>query len=105
MQTFNSFIFAKLLFVFSCSIADRTFSVCSIQPLDANIYTRPAKDKELRLCRVRAKPDKEEFVFARSIIRGAPLIPDFDRQGDYLVMDVVDHTGDLFLRCQDIFGI
>ena len=105
MQTLNGFIFAKLRFVFSCSIADRTFSVCSVQPLDATIYTRPAKDQELQLCRVRAKPDKEEFIFARSIIRGAPLISDFDRQGNYLVMDVVDHTGDLFLRCKDIFGI
>ena len=75
-----------------------------MQPLDAKLSTWPVKDQELCLCRVRAKPNKEEFIFARSIVRGAPLIQDFDRQGDYLVMDVVDHTGDLFLHCKEIFG-
>lgn len=75
-----------------------------MQPLDAHISTRPVKDQELRLCCVRAKPNKE-FIFARSIVRGAPLIQDFDRQGDYLVMDVVDHAGDLFIHCKDIFSI
>ncbi|KAH9013071.1 hypothetical protein EDB85DRAFT_2158478 [Lactarius pseudohatsudake] len=29
---------------------------------------------------------------------------DFDRHGDYFVMDVVDHSGDLFIRCNEIFG-
>ena len=89
MQTLNGFIFARLCFVFLCSIADRTFSVCFVQPLDAKLSMWPVKDQELRLCCVCANPNKEEFIFTQSIIRGAPLIQDFDRQGDYLVMGVV----------------
>ncbi|KAI9442019.1 hypothetical protein BJY52DRAFT_1229255 [Lactarius psammicola] len=45
-----------------------------------------------------------EFFFAQSIVCGAPLIQDFAKLGDYFVMDVVDHTGDLFLCCDEIFG-
>ncbi|KAH9975660.1 hypothetical protein BJV74DRAFT_798764 [Russula compacta] len=29
----------------------------------------------------------------------------FERAGDYLIMDVIDHTGDLFLHCNKIFDI
>ncbi|KAH9066101.1 hypothetical protein EDB83DRAFT_2506347 [Lactarius deliciosus] len=64
---------------------------------------RRIKDCELGLHRVRARLNKTEFIFARTIIRGAPLIGDFDKAGDFYVMDVVDHTGDLFLRCNEIF--
>ena len=45
---------------------------------------------------------QQPFFFIRSIICGAPLIQDFDRVGDYFVMDVADHSGDLFLRCKEI---
>ncbi|KAI9445742.1 hypothetical protein BJY52DRAFT_1194069 [Lactarius psammicola] len=60
-------------------------------------------DRDLRLRRLRAR-QSTEFFFAQSIVRGAPLIQDFAKLGDYFVMDVVDHTGDLFLRCDEIFG-
>ncbi|KAI0290730.1 hypothetical protein BC826DRAFT_1147261, partial [Russula brevipes] len=102
VQTTNGFIFARLLFIFTCSLADECFAICSVQPLDSPIHTPPVKDHDLRLRRVRAR-SKSEFIFARSIIRGAPLIQDFAKEGDYLVMDVVDHSGDLFLRCSEIF--
>jgi hypothetical protein len=104
VQTTNGCIFAQLLFIFSYSVADRIFTVCSVRPLDAPIRTLPSKDRDLGLRRVRARPITE-FIFARSILRGAPLIQDFDKAGDYFVMDVVDHTGDLFLRCNEIFSL
>jgi len=102
VQTTNGCIFAQLLFLFSCSVADRIFTICLVRPLDAPIRTPPIKDRDLGLCRVRARANTE-FIFARSILRGAPLVQDFNKAGDYLVMDVVDHTGDLFLRCHEIF--
>jgi hypothetical protein len=102
VQTNSTYIFAQLLLIFSCSIADKIFTICSILPLDARISTPRAKDRDLRLRRVRAQ-SKPEFIFARCVIRGAPLIQDFDKKGDYFVMDVVDHMGDMFLRCNEIF--
>ncbi|KAH9953663.1 hypothetical protein BC827DRAFT_1159151 [Russula dissimulans] len=93
VQTTTGCIFAQLLLIFFCSISGTTFAICSIQPLDALIRAPPTKDRELGLCCVRAQ-NEPEFIFARSI--------DFDKQGDYFVMDVVDHTGDMFLRCEEI---
>ncbi|KAH9007984.1 hypothetical protein EDB83DRAFT_2509248 [Lactarius deliciosus] len=95
--------FARLLLIFTVSIADDSYSVCLVQPLDAPVVPRRIKDRELGLHRVRAHLNKTEFIFARTIIRGAPLIGDFDKAGDFYVMDVVDHTGDLFLWCNEIF--
>ncbi|KAH9175743.1 hypothetical protein EDB89DRAFT_1833379, partial [Lactarius sanguifluus] len=81
LKTTDGFIFAELLFIFTTS----------------------SKDINLRLRRLCPK-SSTEFFFVQSIVRGAPLIPTFDNMsGDYLVMDVVDHNGDLFVRCNEIF--
>ncbi|KAH8984062.1 hypothetical protein EDB86DRAFT_3066194 [Lactarius hatsudake] len=95
--------FARLLLIFSVSVADKAYSICLVQPLDAPIRPQWIKDRELGLHRVRTRLNKTEFIFVQTIIRGAPLIEDFDKAGDFYVMDVVDHTGDLFLRCNEIF--
>jgi hypothetical protein len=102
VQTVSGYIFAQLLIIFSCTVAGQILSICSVRPLDAPIHTPPVKDHELGLHRVRAR-QKTKFIFARCIIRGAPLIEDFEKPGDYFVMDIVDHTGDLFLHCDEIF--
>ncbi|KAH9048842.1 hypothetical protein EDB84DRAFT_1247420, partial [Lactarius hengduanensis] len=96
--TTHGHFFAQLLLVFTVSVTNDVYSVCLVRPLDAPISTQRIKDRELGLRRVRARRDVTEFIFARTIIRGAPLIRDFDKEGYYYVMDVVDHTGDLFLR-------
>ena len=101
VQTTSSFIFAQLLFIFTCSFDGNCFPICLVQPLDGKIHKPRSKDQELRLHRVRAR-SRTAFFFTRSIVRGAPLIQDFDRVGDYFVMDVADHGGDLFLRCNEI---
>ncbi|KAH8978548.1 hypothetical protein EDB92DRAFT_556722 [Lactarius akahatsu] len=100
LMTTEGFIFAELHFIFTTSVAGKIF-VC---PLDASTGPPRAKDKNLRLRRLRARRSME-FFFAQSIVRGAPVIQDFDRRGDYFLMDVVDHSGDLFIiRCNEIFG-
>ncbi|KAH9017439.1 hypothetical protein EDB84DRAFT_1628850 [Lactarius hengduanensis] len=103
VMTTEGFIFAKLQFIFTASVAGKIFPICLVCPLDAPIGPPRAKDRNLRLRRLRARRSME-FFFAQSIVRGAPVIQDFDRHGDYFVMDVVDHSGDLFIRCNEIFG-
>ncbi|KAH9032560.1 hypothetical protein EDB85DRAFT_2233424 [Lactarius pseudohatsudake] len=100
--TTHGHFFAQLLLVFTVSVTNDIYSVCLVRPLDAPISTQRVKDRELGLRRVHARRDVTEFIFARTIIRGAPLIRDFDKEGYYYVMDVVDHTGDLFLRCNEV---
>ncbi|KAI9430290.1 hypothetical protein H4582DRAFT_1824479 [Lactarius indigo] len=102
LKTTNGFIFAELLFIFTTSVADYTFPICLVCPLDAASQPR-SKDVNLRLRRLRSK-SSTEFFFAQSIVHGAPLIQTFDNMsGDYFVMDVIDHSGNLFIRCNEIF--
>ncbi len=103
LKTTTSFIFAQLLFIFTCSVAGDSYPICLARPLEAPTGQPRTTDCSLRLHRLRAKPLTELF-FAQSIVRGAPLIRAFDKLGEYFVMDVVDHSGDLFIRCKEIFG-
>ncbi|KAI9430733.1 hypothetical protein H4582DRAFT_1823494 [Lactarius indigo] len=103
LMTTEGFIFAELKFIFTVSVAEDKYPICLVCPLDASTGPPQAKEKDLRLRRLHARRSTE-FFFAQSIVRGAPLIQDFNKHGDYLVMDVVDHTGDLFICCNEIFG-
>ncbi len=103
LKTTEGFIFAQLVFIFTTSVAERKFPICLARPLDVPRGQPRVNDRKLRLHRLRAK-QSTEFFFVQSIVRGAPLIQDFDKLDDYFVMDVVDHTGDLFIRCNEIFG-
>ncbi|KAH9041102.1 hypothetical protein EDB84DRAFT_1474932 [Lactarius hengduanensis] len=94
LKTTNGFIFAELLFIFTTSVAEHQFPICLVHPFDAAIQPRHLHPKS-----------STEFFFAQSIVRGAPLIPTFDNMsGDHFVMDIVDHNGDLFVHCNEIFG-
>ncbi|KAG6807207.1 hypothetical protein H0H92_008417 [Tricholoma furcatifolium] len=58
------------------------------------------KDKDLRLIRIR--PEKEARIIpARSIIRGAYVVPEGSGSETCLVVDVID--SDMFLRMQQMF--
>ncbi|KAI9443747.1 hypothetical protein BJY52DRAFT_1206738 [Lactarius psammicola] len=93
LKTTTGFIFAQLVFIFTISVAERKYPLCMVCPLDI-IPTGQSRvsDRDLRLRCLRAR-QSTEFFFAQSIVRGAPLIQDFAKLGDYFVMDVVDHTG------------
>ncbi|KAI0308427.1 hypothetical protein OF83DRAFT_1180860 [Amylostereum chailletii] len=61
-------------------------------------------DRDLGLLRVRAKPlVHSEFISVKSIVRGALLVEDFDKPGDYLVVDTTD--GDMFLQCKALLRL
>ncbi|KAJ6463060.1 hypothetical protein C8R47DRAFT_992854, partial [Mycena vitilis] len=95
-------IFVQLIFLFEISLDSNTYPLALVQPFDAPVGRIPAKDKALKLFRVRAKRRQEsEFVPVRSIIRGAILVPDPQHVGDCFVMDNVE--GDMFLRLRDLY--
>lgn len=93
----DGIIFAHLILLFTISINNATYPIALIHPYDTPIRNRlTRKDKDLEFFRVRAKPRSlAEFISLRSIIRGAPLAPVFDKEGDFVVMDSADP--DLFL--------
>jgi hypothetical protein len=95
-------IFVQLIYIFKVSANDKTYPFALVQPMDAPVGVISAKEKALKLFRVRAR-QASEFIPVRSIVRGAVLVPDSDpeRKGDFFVMDVPE--GDMFLRLRDMF--
>jgi hypothetical protein len=90
-------LLAQLVFVFTCQFAGDTHGIALILPFDANTGPHRKIDKDLKFYRCRAKPrSSAEFISVRSIIRGIILIEDFDKRGDYLMLDTLD--SDIFLR-------
>ncbi|KAJ7263191.1 hypothetical protein B0H12DRAFT_1209494 [Mycena haematopus] len=102
VKTATGTIFVRLAFIFACTIEDKTYPFALVQALDVGTGRQSAKDKALSFYRIRERPRKEcEFISVHSIIRGALLAPDFDKKGDFLVIDVVD--GDMLLRLKEIY--
>ncbi|KAF8164144.1 hypothetical protein K438DRAFT_2067539 [Mycena galopus ATCC 62051] len=83
--------FARLLYVFSCTVEKQPHHFALILPMDAPTGRTSRIDKALRLLRVKSKPKKDsEFISVHSIIRGAVLVPDSDKPGEFVVFDVLD---------------
>jgi hypothetical protein len=95
-------IFVRLIYIFKVSANDKTYPFALVQPMDAPVGVISAKEKALKLFRVRAR-QASEFIPVRSIVRGAVLVPDSnpEHKGDFFVMDVPE--GDMFLRLRDMF--
>ena len=97
VKTTERFIFAQLIFLFECTVDAIPYSFALIHPFDSPIGPRRRKDVDLGFYRVREKPrQSSEFISVRSIVRGALLVEDFDRDGDLFVIDLID--SDMFLR-------
>lgn len=106
LHTSSGPVFARLVFVFTLAISGIDYPIALVQPF---ARCKPAqnllkKDQDLRFLRVRqVKEEKTEFIFARSIIRGAVLIPAGDEGltgSSYIVYDVLD--SDMMLRVKSI---
>ncbi|EGO19929.1 hypothetical protein SERLADRAFT_373989 [Serpula lacrymans var. lacrymans S7.9] len=103
LQTTNGAIFARLVFVFTCSIDNATYLLALVQPYDAPTGQRRCKDKDLQLWRLHSKlRSATEIVPVQSIIRGAALAQDYDNPGDFFVIDTIDT--DWFLRIKKIWN-
>ncbi|EGN93201.1 hypothetical protein SERLA73DRAFT_126702 [Serpula lacrymans var. lacrymans S7.3] len=101
IQTVNGEIFARLLFLFVCTVDKVQYPLAMIQPFDSPTGVAHRKDKALGLIRVRARSQAAcEFVSIHSIIWGALIVEDFSKVGDSFVVGVVD--GDMFLRLQHL---
>jgi hypothetical protein len=96
-------IFVHLVYVFTFEIDGRCHPFALMQALDVGIPQRYTKDRVLSLYRVRQRErEKCEFISVHSIIRGALLIPDFEIEGDHLVVNIVD--ADMYLRIKAMYG-
>ncbi|KAI5822710.1 hypothetical protein K523DRAFT_317926 [Schizophyllum commune Tattone D] len=92
-------IFARLLYVFTCTFDGKDYPIALVQAYDAPCGHVSKVDKELGLVRRRARPRQDtEFVSLHSIIRGAVMIQDLEcQEGDeYLLYNYLD--SDMFLR-------
>jgi hypothetical protein len=105
--------FARLLFVFTCTLKASediiipgnhdsiTVPIALVQPF-SEVSSLRKKDKDLCLHRLQAKPRANAvFVPARSIYRGAYIIPESPDEATSLVVDVVD--SDMFLRIRQMY--
>jgi hypothetical protein len=92
-------IFVQTLLMFKHTVGSSVLDLALVLPLDAPLGPQRAVDRDLRLTRLRARPmASSEFIPLQSIIRGALLVPDFDSDRDYFVVNYVDT--DMFLRSQ-----
>ncbi|KAG1850262.1 hypothetical protein C8R48DRAFT_778238 [Suillus tomentosus] len=95
IQTTDTIIFGRLLFVFKCTLDNTVLSLALIHPFDAPTGMHIRKDKHLNIFCVREKLcTQAKFFSVRAIIRGALLVP--DGGNDFLVVDTVDT--DMFLH-------
>ncbi|KAI6042277.1 hypothetical protein EDC04DRAFT_2564564 [Pisolithus marmoratus] len=93
--------FVQLIFFFTCKIGayDDSFQFALVQPLTAGTRVRRL-DQDFNLIRVKAVSRASSiFIPVKSIIRGALLYPDPDRDGEFLVVEHID--GDMFLRMKE----
>ncbi|KAH7904681.1 hypothetical protein BJ138DRAFT_1018788 [Hygrophoropsis aurantiaca] len=99
----NHSAFARLIFVFECSIANDTYPLALVHLYDAPIGQRRRKDKDLKLWRLRARKRADSaFISVQSIIRGVAVAADRTTPGDFFVIDTIDT--DLFLRMQGMWS-
>ncbi|KAF8148996.1 hypothetical protein K438DRAFT_2016359 [Mycena galopus ATCC 62051] len=91
VKTEDKPFFARLLYLFSCTVEKQSHHFALILPMDAPTGRSSRIDKALRFLRVKSKPEKQsEFISVHSIIRGVVLVPDSDKPGEFVVFDVLD---------------
>ena len=97
VNTIRGLMFARLVDLFNFVVDGKNYPTALVQACDAPVRQFQTIDLELGLYRVKARPRSScEFISVKSIIRGAVLVPDFNKEDEYLVMDVLDP--DMFLR-------
>jgi len=95
-------IFARIIFLFTCSIGNKNFPLAFVQPYDVGLAGQQlSKDNHLGFWRVCEQPHASTEIFSvHSIIRGALLYPDNTRPSEHLVIDTIDT--DMFLHVQEM---
>ncbi|KAG1851348.1 hypothetical protein DFJ58DRAFT_729007 [Suillus subalutaceus] len=97
----NKNIFVRILFMFKFTVSNHALELTLVLPMDAPTGSRRSVDRDLGLTRLRARPlASSEFISLQYIICGASLVPDYDRDGDFFLVDLVDM--DMFLRTKGL---
>ncbi|KAJ6563330.1 hypothetical protein DFH09DRAFT_1477164 [Mycena vulgaris] len=103
VKTAGEPFFAQLIYPFSCPVEKKSHAFALVLPLDVPTGRLSRKDRVLRFHRVHAKPRKNsEFISVHSTIRGALLTPEFDKPGEFIVVDAAD--GDMSLRLKSLYS-
>ncbi|KAG6905321.1 hypothetical protein DXG01_003456 [Tephrocybe rancida] len=101
--------FAQLLYIFTVKLDTDLHSgnqavyipLALVRPFAEDNRRPSQRDKDLRLLRLHPAPDnKPRVIPARSIIRGAFIVPEGEQRKSSLIVDVID--SDMFLRMQEI---
>ncbi|KAI0741275.1 hypothetical protein C8Q80DRAFT_1259743 [Daedaleopsis nitida] len=101
IRTAEGHIFGRILMLFTCDIGGTIYPIALVHPYDASVGNRSKKDRDLGFYRLRARTrSRAEFFSIHSIVRGALLVPDFGKEGDFLVDDLIDT--DMFLRMKKL---
>ena len=104
VQTVKGLIFGILICVVNYAVEGRDYPTALILPCDTPTGRLLRKDIDLGFTRVRRKArESSEFISVHSIIRGAVLVPAFDKEGDFLVMDILD--ADMFVRIKKMHNV
>ncbi|KAG2096721.1 uncharacterized protein F5147DRAFT_747547 [Suillus discolor] len=83
-------------------VSEQTLDLALVQPMDSLLSTRCTADRDLRFTRLHARPTaSSEFISLHSIIHGALLVPSYDSNTDFFVVDYVDT--DMFLHSRRKF--
>ncbi|KAG1891827.1 uncharacterized protein F5891DRAFT_1131475 [Suillus fuscotomentosus] len=94
-------IFVRILFMFKFTVSNHTFELALVLPMDAPTGSRQSTDHDLGLTRLQARPLASlEFISLQSIICGALLVPDYDSNGDFFLVNLVDT--DMFLHAKSL---
>ena len=101
VQKENGVFFARLIFIFTCTINGQTYPLALVQPYKVSTRIRMI-DRDLGLYRVQQRLNNLwKFIPARSIVKGAYLVDDDTRRGEAFVLDIIDSV--MYLRYQTIF--
>ena len=100
-QNKDSYFFAKLHFVFTCSIQNQTYSLALVQSYKTPASPR-SSDTELGLFRIKLKtPLSWDIISTNSIVRGAFIVDNPDDCREAFVLDTID--SDMYLRLKNNF--
>lgn len=83
---------AQILSLFSINYQGKSYHMALILPMDRVTLTRNrARDRTLRLTRVRSRPRYNSIVVdTETFTRGALLTDDHDSHGEFFVLDTID---------------
>jgi hypothetical protein len=88
--------------MFKYVVGEQTLDLALVQSMDSPLGTRHTVDQDLRFTHLHTQPAAlSEFISIHSIIHGALLVPNYDSNTDFFVVDYVDM--DMFLHSRRKF--